>query len=424
MNSWYLVIVSLAFSAFFSGMEIAFISSNKLRIELDKKKGLLSGRIIGYFVKYPSKILGTLLLGNNIALVIFGIVMSNILDPFIHFILGPVYSSESLILTLKTILSTLIILITAEFIPKALFRLNPNQILKFFAVPTNLIYWVLSPFINATIGISEYLIKKIFRIGMNNEEYVFGAVDLDNYIKELTPDNREVADVNQEIQMLQNALEFKSVKLRECMVPRTEITALEENESIDLLKKSFIESGHSKILIYQDSIDNIIGFVHTSNVFSNPPDIKSIVMPLSIFPETILADNVLNMFIKEHKSIAVVVDEFGGTSGIVTLEDIIEEIFGEIEDEYDNEELLEELISETEFMFSARHEIDYLNDKFQLDLPVSDEYETLGGLVIQVHESIPSSGDEILFKSFRFIIEQASESRIDLVRLIKLPIEI
>lgn len=423
MDNWYLVIVSLIFSAFFSGMEIAFISSNKLRIELDKKKGLISGRIMGYFLKYPSKILGTLLLGNNIALVIFGIVMANILDPFIHYMLGPEYSTESVILIIKTIISTLIILITAEFIPKALFRLNPNRILKFFAVPINVIYWLLSPFINATVGISEYLIKKFFRIPMINEEYVFSAVDLDNYIKELTPDNKEVAEVNQEIQMLQNALEFKSVKLRECMVPRTEITALDENESIELLKNTFIESGHSKILIYQDTIDNIIGFVHTSSIFSNPPDIKSVVIPLPIFPETILAYNVLNLFIKEHKSIAIVVDEFGGTSGIVTLEDIIEEIFGEIEDEYDNEELPEEMVSDSEFLFSARHEIDYLNEKYQLELPVSEEYETLGGLVIQVHESIPSSGDEILFKSFRFVIEVATESRIDLVRLIKLPVE-
>lgn len=420
MNDWYIVSLSLLFSAFFSGMEIAFISSNKLRIELEKKKGLISGKILGFFVKYPSKILGTLLLGNNIALVIFGIVMARILDPFVMDLLGPKYSTESFILTLKTIISTFIILITAEFIPKALFRLNSNNILRFFSIPINLIYILLSPFINATIWISEYLIKKLFRTKLANEEYVFSPVDLDNYIKELTPDNKEVAEVNQEIQMLQNALEFKSVKLRECMVPRTEISALEENDSLEQLKKSFIETGHSKILIYQETIDNIIGFVHTSNIFSNPPDIKSIVMPLPIFPETILADNVLNIFIKDHKSIAIVVDEFGGTSGIVTLEDIIEEILGEIEDEYDNEGLIEEQLMENNFLFSARHEIDYLNEKYLLDLPVSEEYETLGGLVIQVHESIPANGEEIHFQNFTFIIKQATESRIDLVELKKL----
>lgn len=421
MNDWYIVIISLAFSALFSGMEIAFISSNKLRIELDKNKGLLSGKILGLYLKNPSKILGTLLLGNNIALVIFGIVMAHILEPFAHQILGPKYSSELLILLFKTIVSTFIILITAEFIPKALFRLNSNTILKFFAFPIHVIYWLLLPFINATVGISKYLLKKFFRVRSFNEEYVFSPVDLDNYIKEFTPDNKDDSEVQQEIQMLQNALEFKSVKLRECMVPRTEITALEENESIEQLKQTFIDSGHSKILIYQESIDNIIGFVHTSGIFSNPRDISSMVLPMPIFPETILADNVLNTFIKEHKSIAIVVDEFGGTSGIVTLEDIIEEILGEIEDEYDQEGLVEEKITDAEFRFSARHEIDFLNEKYQLDLPVSEEYETLGGLVIQVHESIPSNGDEIHYRSFIFIIEDASDSRINLIKLIKLP---
>ena len=258
---------------------------------------------------------------------------------------------------------------------------------------------------------------------MINEEYIFSPVDLDHYIKELTPDKKEINEVNQEIQMLQNAIEFKSVKLRECMVPRTDITALEENDSLEQLKKTFIESGHSKILIYRESIDNIIGFVHTSNVFSKPPDIKSMLMPLPIFPETILADSVLNSFIKEHKSIAVVVDEFGGTSGIVTLEDIIEEIFGEIEDEYDREELVEKRINENEYLFSARHEIDYLNGKYLLELPVSEEYETLGGLIIQIHESIPAIDEEIPFKSFKFIIKEATDSRIDLVEVKKYPDE-
>jgi len=417
MNNWYIIIITLVFSAFFSGMEIAFVSSNKLRIELDKKRGLLSAKILGFFIKNPSKILGTLLLGNNVALVIFGIAMARMLEPFIIRILGPVYSTEYIILILQTIISTLIILFTAEFIPKALFRLNSNNILKIFAIPINLLYWIFSPFINATVGISEYLIKKLFRIQLANEEYVFSPIDLDNYIKELTPDNIEVAEVNQEIQMLQNAIEFKSVKLRECMVPRTEITALEEQDSLDLLKKAFIESGFSKILIYQDTIDNIIGFVHTSNMFSNPPDIKSMVIPLPIFPETILADSVLNTFIKEHKSIAVVVDEFGGTSGIVTLEDIIEEIFGEIEDEYDTEELHEEQITEKKYLFSARHEIDYLNERYQLGLPVSEEYETLGGLIIQFYASIPEKGEEIHFKSFNFLIKEATKSRIEMVQL-------
>lgn len=421
MSDWYIVFITLAFSAFFSGMEIAYISSNKLRIELDRNKGLLSGKILTYFLKYPSKILGTLLLGNNIALVIFGLSMSKLLNPVITDMINPAYRSETLLLILKTIVSTLIILITAEFIPKALFRLKPNTTLRFFAIPINLIYWIFYPFIQITVGISEYLIHKLLRIEMIRDEYVFTPVDLDNYIREFTPDKKEVTEVHQEIQMLQNALEFKSVKLRECMVPRTEITALPEDESLDVLQETFIESGHSKILIYRETIDNIIGFVHTSSMFTQPKDIQSIVMPLPIFPETILADNVLNSFMKEHKTIAVVVDEFGGTSGIVTLEDIIEEIFGEIEDEYDTEELIEEKRGENEFLLSARHEIDYLNEKYQLELPVSEEYETLGGLIIQIHESIPETGEEISYEAFRFIIKDASESRIELVHLFKMP---
>jgi CBS domain containing-hemolysin-like protein len=421
MNDWYIVFITLAFSAFFSGMEIAFISSNKLRIELDRNKGLISGKILAYFLKYPSKILGTLLLGNNVALVIFGLSMSKLLNPVITEMIHPAYQSESLILTLKTIVSTLIILITAEFIPKALFRLKPNTTLRFFAVPINVIYWIFYPFIQFTVGISEYLIHKLLRIEMVRDEYVFTPVDLDNYIREFSPDKKEVKEVHQEIQMLQNAIEFKSVKLRECMVPRTEITALPEDESLEVLQETFIESGHSKILIYRETIDNIIGFVHTSSMFTHPRDIKSIVMPLPIFPETILADNVLNTFMKEHKTLAVVVDEFGGTSGIVTLEDIIEEIFGEIEDEYDTEELVEEQRGDHEYLLSARHEIDYLNEKYPLELPVSEEYETLGGLIIQIHESIPETGEEISYGTFRFIIKDASESRIELVHLYRLP---
>ncbi len=267
------------------------------------------------------------------------------------------------------------------------------------------------------MSIAENSISQIFRMKLENEDYSFSPIDLDNYIKEFAPDKKEESDVKQEIQMLQNAIGFKSVKLRECMVPRTEITALEVKDSIDLLKRTFIESGHSKILIYMDTIDNIIGFVHSSAMFSKPESIQSVVRSIPVFPETILAENVLNTFIKEHKSIAIVLDEFGGTSGIVTMEDIIEEIFGEIEDEYDVEELTEKKISNTEYLLSGRHEIDYLNETFLLDLPESEYYETLGGLIIQIHESIPNKNDEIQLPPFKFIIEDASKTRIELVRL-------
>lgn len=417
MSDLYVVILTLLFSAFFSGMEIAFVSSNKLKIELDKNKGLFSAKILSYFVKNPSKLLGTLLLGNNIALVIYGIFMAKMLEPAIIQLLGEKFHSEFLILLIQTIISTFIILITAEFIPKALFRLKSNSILNVFALPVNIMYWMFYPVIHALVSIAENSIFKIFRMKLQNEDYSFSPIDLDNYLKEFTPDKKEESDVQQEIQMLQNAIGFKSVKLRECMVPRTEITALEVNDNIDLLKKTFIESGYSKILVYIETIDNIIGFVHSSAMFSNPENIQSVVRSIPVFPETILAENVLNSFIKDHKSIAIVVDEFGGTSGIVTMEDIIEEIFGEIKDEYDVEELTEKKISDSEFLFSARHEIDYLNETFQLNLPESEDYETLGGLIIQIHESIPGKNEEIEIPTFRFLIEDASETRIELVRL-------
>jgi len=418
MSEIYVVIITILFSAFFSGTEIAFVSSNKLKIELDKNKGLFSAKILGYFVKNPSKLLGTLLLGNNIALVIYGIFMARMLEPKIEQLLGEQYNSEFLVLLIQTIISTIIILITAEFIPKVLFRLKSNSILNVLALPVNMLYWIFYPVIHSLVSIAESSLSKIFRMNLINDEYAFTPVDLDNYIKEFTQDKNEEAEVKQEIQMLQNAIGFKIVKLRECMVPRTEITALEVSESIDLLKNTFIESGHSKILIYEESIDNIIGFVHSSAMFNKPEKIKSIIRSIPVFPETILAENVLNSFIKEHKSIAIVVDEFGGTSGIVTMEDIMEEIFGEIEDEYDMEELTEKKISDNEYILSARHEIDYLNENYQLNLPESEDYETLGGLIIKIHESIPANNEEIIFPPFRFIIEEASEARIELVKLI------
>ncbi len=418
MDSWIIVFVTLIFSALFSGLEIAFVSSNKLQIELDKNKGMISAKILSSFVNNPSGILGALLLGNNISLVIYGIAMANILEPVIVNILTPQYSSEFLILIIQTIVSTILILIAAEFIPKALFRINPNAILRRFAIPIKIFCWLLYPFIFLLVSFAKFILIKIFRVNFSVESDAFSPVDFDNYLNEITEISKEENDVKQEIQMLQNAIEFKNIKLRECMVPRTEITAQAEATNLEELKNSFIESGHSKILIYRDSIDNIIGFVHSSDMFKNPGSIKNIIHELPIVPETMLANNVLTMFIKEHKSIAIVVDEFGGTSGVVTLEDVIEEIFGEIEDEYDTEDLTEKKISENDYLFSARLEIDYINEKYELDLPESDNYETLGGLIIDLHESIPHVNDEISYKQFRFIIKQASESRIEQVKLI------
>jgi CBS domain containing-hemolysin-like protein len=418
MNDLTIILITLVFSAFFSGMEIAFISSNKLKIELDKNKGLLSAKILAYFVKNPSRIIGTLLLGNNISLVIFGISMARILDAPITRFLGPAYSSETLVLIIQTLVSTLLILVVAEFLPKVFFRLKSNSTLNFFAVPINLFYYLFYPIINGLVGFSEFLISRILHSRIQTASYVFSPIDLDHYIRELVPKSKEEITVKKEIQMLQNAMGFKRVKLRECMEPRTEISAIQQNESIDDLKKLFIESGHSKILIYQDNLDNIIGFVHSSDIFNNPKTIDSVLRTLPIFPETMLAHNVLTSFIKEHKSIAVVVDEFGGTSGVVTMEDIMEEILGEIDDEYDVEELIEEKKSDNNFIFSARQEIDYLNEKYNLGLPESEDYETLGGLIIKIHESIPATNEVIVFESFKFVIRDATDTRIEKVELI------
>ena len=417
MNIWLVVVVSLIFSAFFSGMEIAFVSSNKLKIELDKNRGLLSAKIFAVFIKYPSRLLGALLLGNNIALVIYGMAMAVILEPLIYNLLPDQYVSEFIVLIIQTIIATIIILIAAEFIPKALFRINPNFILNLFAVPIKIYYLIFYPFIHFNVWISEFILNSILRQKLTIHDYTFSPVDLDNYLKEFSPDNKEESEVKQEIQMLQNAIDFRNIKLRECMIPRTEITALEQDDSIENLKSSFIESGHSKILIYKKSLDNIIGFVHSSDMFKNPANIKATTHSLPIVPEAMLANNVLKMFIKEHKSIALVVDEFGGTSGIVTMEDIIEEIFGEIEDEYDVEELREKQLNENEFLFSARLEIDLLNEKYNLGLPESDDYETLGGLIINIHESIPEINEVIIQEPFKFIITEASDVRIEQVHL-------
>ncbi len=413
MHDWLIIIITLILSAFFSGMEIAFISANKLKTEVDKSKGVFSAKILSDFNKTPSRFIGAILLGNNIALVIYGAVMATVLNR----ILPIDYLSDTAIMIMQTIIATLLILFLAEFLPKALFRIKPNAILSFFAVPVYVFYLVFYPFIFLFIGFAEFVLNLFFKVKFTHSNYVFSPVDLDNYFKEFFPGKGNENDIDQEIHMFQNAIDFRSVKLRECMIPRTEIIALEVNDSIELLKQKFIETGLSKILIYKDSIDNIIGYTHSYNIFNNPKTIQSILKSIIIVPETMLANNVLTMFIKQHKSIALVVDEFGGTSGMLTMEDIIEEIFGEITDEHDVEDLIENKINETDFLFSGRIEIDYINEKYQLNLPESDDYETLAGLIIHYYESIPLINEKIIVEHFFFTIEQASETRIETVRL-------
>nr|NQU94243.1 HlyC/CorC family transporter [Bacteroidota bacterium] len=418
MSNLSIVFFTLGFSAFFSGMEIAFVSSNRLKIEVDKSKGSLSAKILSKFNSIPSKFIGALLLGNNVSLVIYGIAMASILEPVILQLIPPEIANETLSLILQTIVATLVVLFVAEFLPKVLFRINPNQILSVFAVPVLIFYYLFYPFIYLYIGLSESILKRFIKIKLTTENNVFSVIDLDNYLKEFTTDFANQGEVQQEIQLFQNAIDFRNVKLRECMVPRTEIIALDESDTIDNLRNNFIQSGHSKIPIYRDSIENIIGYTHSADIFKNPPSIKSIMRTIIVVPEVMLAHIVLSMFIQQSKSIAVVVDEFGGTSGIITMEDIIEEIFGEIHDEFDTEVLIEEKVSDTEYIFSARLEIDYINEKYQLNLPESDDYETLAGLIIHHHQSIPELNDRIGIKSFDFRILEATETRIEKVKLI------
>lgn len=414
MESSVIILLTILTSAFFSGLEIAFITSNKLRIELESKQGNFSARILAYFSKYPSRYLGTMLLGNNISLVIFGIYMDEALVP----VIGHYTSSRALILLVSTFLSTMLILVTAEYLPKNIFRLNPNRALNLFAFPLTIVYGLLYPIVLVTIGLSEFILKKIFRVKIEHEATVFTMIDLDNYVREgNSSTNEKKADIDHEIQIFQNALDFSSVKARECMVPRTEIIAVNINESIDSLRQKFIQTRLSKILVYADTIDNIIGYVYSKELFKRPESIKRILLPVSIVPESMPASEVLTVFIRQHKSIAVVVDEYGGTSGMLTMEDVMEEIFGEIEDEHDKEELIEKQVSDTEYLFSARLETDYINHKYGLELPILDNFETLSGLIMHYNESIPHINEQIEIGNFQFTIVAVTRTRIETVNL-------
>ena len=414
-TDWILVIITLLFSGFFSGLEIAFVSSSRLKHELDLKSNKKAAKILSLFYKNPSRFIGALLLGNNIALVGYGIVMAHILEPAIKNWLPASLDSEFLILLIQTILSTLLILVTAEFLPKILFRINPNGILNFFAIPVWLFYIIFYPLILLYIGFAEYILKKLFKIEITDDNYKFSAVDLGEYINEHQPSEDEDTE---EIQMIQNAIEFKHVKLRDCMIPRTEIVATDIETDIESLIKLFSESGHSKIMIYEGDIDNIVGYVHAYDMFKNPDNLKSIVRSVEIYPETMPARDVLNDFIKNHKSIAIVVDEFGGTSGIVTLEDIIEEILGEIEDEYDTTDEVEKKVSDNEYIFSTRLEIDYLNKKYNFNIPEKEDYETLAGFILFNHGSIPAKGDLIEIPPYKFEVLKAHGNRLEEVKMI------
>lgn len=406
------VLVAILFSAFFSGMEIAFISANRLKIELEKKQGDFSAKILSRFIQKPASFIGAMLIGNNIALVVYSMAMAKLLEPFIL-----VYtSSEGVVLLIQTLISTLIVLYFGEFLPKALLRINPNFAIRFAAIPLKVIYWILFPLTIVTTFLSNGILK-IFKVDTSQSDLAFSKIDLEHFVLDIQERQEKGEDIEHEIQIFKNALDFTDVKARECMIHRTEIIAMDIEDSIDELKEKFIETELSKILIYRGSIDNIIGYVHSLELFKKPESIKTILLPVSIVPESMPASEILKQFINQRRSMAVVVDEFGGTSGVITTEDIIEEIFGEIDDEHDVEELIEQQVDEDTFLFSAKTEIDYINDKYKLNLPESEEYETLGGLIFYKHESIPEKNDVITIGNYRFKIEEVSNNKIELVRV-------
>ena len=408
-----IVIITLLLSAFFSGMEIAFISSNRLKLELDKSTGSFVSKTISIFSKDESNLIATLLVGNNIALVIFSISMTDLMTPFLNFI-----SSDILLLFVQTILSTIIILITAEFIPKTIFRINPNYMLKLFAIPLLLFYFILYPIVLVLILISEFVLKYIFGLKMEQVKQVFSKVDLDEYFDSLSHNIDRESNSKTEVEMLQNALDLSNTKVKECMVPRTDVSALNINSTIKELTDLFIETKFTKIPVFKEDIDNIIGYVHSSDLFKKPLNIRSIMLPISIVTESLSANEMLNIFINKNKSIALVVDEFGGTSGLLTIEDVTEEIVGEIEDEHDVDDVIDEKISNTEFLFSARMEVDQINSKYDLQLPESEEYETIAGLFLSLHEDIPEKGQEVIFENKVFIIDSVDKKSIKIIRIL------
>ena len=404
-----IILTTLVLSAFFSGFEIAYVSSNKVHVEILKKQEGVIANVLTKLTRKPSKLLATMLVGNNVALVVYGFemgkVMTVLLPPFFQNVLW------------HTIISTLIILITAEFMPKVFFQIYANQLLKVFAIPAYFFYLLFYPFSSFVMWISDFVLRVFFKTKGDYVPLSFSKVELVDYISEQMENAPKKEEVDSEVQMFQNALEFSGVKAREIMIPRTEIVAVELNESIENLIATFVSSGFSKILIYNENIDDILGYVHSFDMFKKPKNIKEVLIPIVNIPETIQINEVLNILTRKRKSMAVVLDEYGGTSGIVTLEDIVEELFGEIEDEHDKDKFIEEQISDTEYLFSARLEVEYLNETYHLNIPESEEYETLGGFIVLHNEGIPTQGEVIEIPPFTFTIEACSQTKIETVGL-------
>ncbi|PQJ71876.1 hemolysin family protein [Polaribacter butkevichii] len=408
-----IILISIILSAFFSGMEIAFVSANKLHIELEKKREGFIPNILNKITQKSSKFITTMLVGNNIALVIYSYYMGRFLLRLL-----PINTfNDFSILLLQTIVSTIVILITAEFLPKAIFRIYANEVLKLFAVPAYVFYVLFHFFSEFITHISDFFLRVFFKTNAEEQQTEFSKEELGYYITEQLETGNIDDEVDSEIQIFQNALDFHNVKAREVMVPRTEIVAVELHEKVTNLKNIFIDSGLSKILVYKSSLDDVIGYINAFELFKKPKTIKSILLPVEIVPESMMINHILNSLMKKRKSVAVVVDEYGGTSGMITVEDIVEELFGEIEDEHDNQEFLEKKISETEFNFSARLEVDYLNEEYNLNIPKAEAYETLGGFIIEHTENIPEENEVVDIEDFEIKILKMSSAKIEEVRL-------
>ncbi|WP_083265013.1 hemolysin family protein [Urechidicola croceus] len=407
------IIISILLSAFFSGMEIAFVSANKMHIELEKKREGFVAKILTKLTQKSSKFITTMLVGNNIALVVYSFFMGD----FIVQLLPMENWNQFWILVIQTIISTVIILITAEFLPKAIFRIYANEFMKIFAIPAYIFYILFHYLSEVITSVSDFLLRIFFNTTSDIEQTEFSKAELESYISEQLEKTDDNHEVDSEIQIFQNALEFNDVKAREVMIPRTEILAVDIRESINNTRNLFIETGYSKIIVYKNSLDDILGYVHAFEMFKKPKSLRSILMPVEFIPESMMINDVLNVLTKKKKSITIVLDEYGGTSGMMTVEDIVEELFGEIEDEHDSIELNEVKINEKEFEFSARLEVDYINEKYNLELPEDEGYETLGGLIVYHSENIPEEGEIIEYENYQFIILKASSAKIEEIRL-------
>ena len=408
------ILIALLLSAFFSGMEIAFVSSNKLRFELDKKKNTLSGIILNLFYNNSEQFISTLLVGNNISLVVFSILMAQSLEPIISLFL----SNEFLIVLVQSLLSTILILFTGEFLPKTIFRINPNRSLRFFAVPLYIVYIILYPLSKFTALCSKSILRLFgIRLTAVGDKRVFGKVDLDFFIQQSIDDSLDNSMVDTEVKIFQNALDFSNIRLRDCIVPRTEVVAVDWEDTIDDLMNLFIETGFSKIIVYKENMDNVVGYIHSTEMFSKPTDWHTKVNQILVVPETMAANKLMKLLMQQQKTIAAVVDEFGGTAGIVTLEDLVEEIFGEIEDEHDTNTHVMRKLNDSEFILSGRLEIDTVNEKFGLNIPESDAYATIAGYILNHHEQFPLLHETVDIEAFSFKILKISTTRIELVKL-------